>query len=72
MNSTLLCYTDGLVEQEDRHGNSFETAPLTKILTDLSSSTAKAMNDAVITAFESHRDGLAYLDDIALLTCRFA
>ncbi len=72
VNSTLLCYTDGLVEQEDRHGNSFETAPLTKILTDLSSSTAKAMNDAVITAFEAHRDGLAYLDDIALLTCRFA
>ena len=71
-NSTLLCYTDGLVEQEDRHGNSFETAPLTKILTDLGSSSAKAINDAVITAFEAHRDGLAYLDDIALLTCRFA
>jgi len=72
VNSTLLCYTDGLVEQEDRHGNSFETAPLTKILTDLGASSAKAMNDAVIAAFEAHRDGLAYLDDIALLTCRFA
>lgn len=71
-NSTLLCYTDGLIEQEDMHGNSFETTQLTKILSDLGRSTAKNVNDAVITAFEAHRSGLPYLDDIALLTCRFA
>ncbi len=72
VNSVLLCYTDGLVEQEDAHGNSFDIAPLTKILNDLGSSSTKAVNDAVITAFEAHRNGLPYLDDIALLTCRFA
>ncbi len=72
VNSVLLCYTDGLVEQEDAHGNSFDTAPLTKILTDLGSSSTKAVNDAVKMAFEAHRNGLPYLDDIALLTCRFA
>ncbi|MBL7937714.1 MAG: PP2C family protein-serine/threonine phosphatase [Flavobacteriales bacterium] len=72
VNSTLLCYTDGLVEQEDRHGNSFETAPITRILNALGPSSAKALNAAVIASFEAHRDGLPYLDDIALLTCRFA
>jgi sigma-B regulation protein RsbU (phosphoserine phosphatase) len=69
---TLLCYTDGLVEQEDVNGNSFETARITKILTTLANTTAKAINEAVISTFEAHRGGLPYLDDIALLTCRFA
>ncbi len=71
-NSTLLCYTDGLVEQEDAHGSAFETAPVTKILHDLSGATADAINEAVMNAFQAHRGGLPYLDDIALLTCRFA
>ncbi len=70
-NSVLLCYTDGLVEQEDRHGNAFETDPITKILNDLSSTNAKAINDALVSSFNAHRNGLPYLDDIAVLTCRF-
>ena len=71
-NSTLLCYTDGLVEQEDPSGTAFETATINGILSAGARSTAKAINEAVITAFETHRSGLPYLDDIALLTCRFA
>ncbi|MBL7944788.1 MAG: serine/threonine-protein phosphatase, partial [Flavobacteriales bacterium] len=71
-NSTLLCYTDGLVEQEDASGTAFETATINGILSAGVRSTAKAINEAVINAFETHRSGLPYLDDIALLTCRFA
>jgi len=70
--STLLCYTDGLVEQEDASGTTFETAPINGILSAGARATAKAINEAVINAFEAHRGGLPYLDDIALLTCRFA
>ncbi|MBK7102242.1 MAG: PP2C family protein-serine/threonine phosphatase [Flavobacteriales bacterium] len=70
-NSTLLCYTDGLVEQEDAQEKSFETAPIIKILTERDGASAKEINKAVIAAFEAHRGGLPYLDDIALLTCRF-
>ncbi len=70
--STLLCYTDGLVEQEDASGTAFETAPINGILSAGARATAKAINEAVINAFEAHRGGLPYLDDIALLTCRFA
>ncbi len=69
--STLLCYTDGLVEQEDASGTAFETAPINGILSAGARATAKAINEAVINAFEAHRGGLPYLDDIALLTCRF-
>ena len=69
--STLLCYTDGLVEQEDLHGNAFELGPIERILDDLSASPSDAVNKAVIASFEAHRGGIPYLDDIALLTCKF-
>jgi len=67
--STLLCYTDGLVEQEDAEGNDFGTGPIERALRILGDQGAARVNRALIAAFESHRDGLPYLDDIALLTC---
>lgn len=70
--STLFCYTDGLVEQEDAQGNALETGPVRKALELLGTSGPKAINEAVIATFEAHRAGMPYLDDIALLTCRFA
>ncbi|HQV76342.1 MAG TPA: PP2C family protein-serine/threonine phosphatase [Flavobacteriales bacterium] len=70
-NSTLLCYTDGLVEQENEAGLSFETAPVAKILNSMVNSSAKAINEALVSAFDRHRNGQPYLDDIAVLTCRF-
>jgi sigma-B regulation protein RsbU (phosphoserine phosphatase) len=69
---TLLCYTDGLVEQEDAQGNAFETAPLRKTLQLMATSGPAAVNEALISTFEAHRAGVPYLDDIALLTCRFS
>lgn len=69
---TLFCFTDGLVEQEDAAGNAFDLAPITAILNAGSRTSARSINDAVIKAFEDHRAGLPYLDDIALLTCRLA
>lgn len=70
-NSTLLCYTDGLVEQENEAGVSFETAPVAEILNSMKDSSAKAINQALVSAFDAHRNGQPYLDDIAVLTCRF-
>ncbi len=68
----LLSYTDGLVEQEDVYGAAFDTSPLEKALRQFSGAGPQAVNDALIGTFEAHRAGLPYLDDIALLTCRFA
>lgn len=67
---TLLCYTDGLVEQEDAAGEAFETAPIIDLLKTDRSSSAKRINEQVTAAFERHRGDVPYLDDIALLTCR--
>ncbi|MBL7980436.1 MAG: SpoIIE family protein phosphatase [Flavobacteriales bacterium] len=68
--STLLCYTDGLVEQEDAHGNDFGTERLHHLLRDLHAATPKDINEALQGAYEAHRAGQPYLDDIAVLTCR--
>ncbi|MBK9194975.1 MAG: PP2C family protein-serine/threonine phosphatase [Flavobacteriales bacterium] len=68
---TLLCYTDGLVEQEDAHEEPFGTAHLLAALRDFSSTGALAVNTAITGKFEAHRSGRPYLDDIALLTCKF-
>jgi phosphoserine phosphatase RsbU/P len=68
----LLSYTDGLIEQEDVYGAAFDIAPLQRALQQFSGAGPKAVNDALIGTFEAHRAGLPYLDDIALLTCRFA
>ncbi|MBS1569426.1 MAG: SpoIIE family protein phosphatase [Bacteroidetes bacterium] len=68
---TLLCYTDGLVEQEDAQGNALDTAPVRKALEMLEGMAPKSLNEAVIATFEAHRGGVPYLDDIAVLSCRF-
>ncbi len=69
---TLLAYTDGLVEQEDAHGIAFETEPLERMLCDMAPAGCAALNSAIISAYEAHRGDVPPLDDIALLTCRFA
>ena len=68
----LMSYTDGLIEQEDIYGAAFETTPLERALRQFSGAGPQAVNEALISTFEAHRAGLPYLDDIALLTCRFA
>lgn len=69
--STLLCYTDGLVEQEDAHGQAFETEPLVKALGAFAAAGTEGLVDGVKAAFEAHRGAEPYLDDIAVLCCRF-
>jgi len=67
--SILFNYTDGLVEQEDAHGNAFDTDALRRTIDEMRSSGPEAVNASVIARFEAHRAGLPYLDDIAVLTC---
>ncbi|MBK7944381.1 MAG: PP2C family protein-serine/threonine phosphatase [Flavobacteriales bacterium] len=68
---TLLCYTDGLVEQENNHGIAFEVEPLQHGLRNFSAAGAAGLVSALRNAFEAHRGQETYLDDIAVLICRF-
>ncbi|MDQ3100548.1 MAG: PP2C family protein-serine/threonine phosphatase [Bacteroidota bacterium] len=69
--ATLLCYTDGLIEQEDKDGGSFETGPLEKALLMNASKGPEAVIAGLRDAFTRHRGTMPYLDDIAVLTCTF-
>jgi sigma-B regulation protein RsbU (phosphoserine phosphatase) len=68
---TLFCYTDGLVEQEDLHGNAFEDATLHKLLRDLAGVPPASLNQGLRAAYEAHRGSVPHLDDIAVLTALF-
>jgi sigma-B regulation protein RsbU (phosphoserine phosphatase) len=69
--ATLLCYTDGLVEQENAAGMDLGTAPIEALLGRASATGPGMLNEAIMQAYEEHRGGEPVLDDIALLTCRF-
>jgi sigma-B regulation protein RsbU (phosphoserine phosphatase) len=67
----LLCYTDGLVEQEDEGGNDFGIEQLESLLKEHQHLSAGAFNDMLIGLLTTYKGDQPYLDDIALLTCRF-
>ena len=67
--SLLLAYTDGLVEQEDVHGQAFELDQVRRAVDEVRHAGPGAVIEAVVARFEAHRGGQPYLDDIALLSC---
>lgn len=68
----LLCYTDGVVEQENESGEEFGVKYLKEILQRKGlSSKIKEINDFIIESVKEHKGDKEYVDDIALLTCRF-
>src|SRR5690606_16002733 len=69
--SRILCYTDGLIEQEDRSGIAFEIGPLEQILKETADQGPEETINGLKQRFEKHRNGVPYLDDIAVLACSF-
>ncbi|MCW5899111.1 MAG: PP2C family protein-serine/threonine phosphatase [Flavobacteriales bacterium] len=69
--STLLCYTDGLVEQENAAGEELGTQEVERLLTMHESEGPARIGQALKAAYELHRGDQPFLDDIAVLTCRF-
>jgi phosphoserine phosphatase RsbU/P len=69
--SVILCYTDGVVEQENEVGDDFGVERLKEILkTKGKTSDIKEINHAIIESVKAHKRTKTYVDDIALLTCR--
>lgn len=67
----LLCYTDGLVEQEDEGGKDFGIEQLETLLKQNQGMSSGAFNEMLIRYLLSYKGEQPYLDDIALLTGRF-
>lgn len=69
--TVLLCYTDGVVEQENDMGEEFGVSRLKNILQD-KGRTGKIsdMNKAIIDSVSDYKGAKEYVDDIAILSCR--
>lgn len=70
-NAMLLCYTDGLVEQENEGGQDFGLEQLETLLKEHQNLSPSGFNEMLINLFTTYKGDQPYLDDIALLTCRF-
>lgn len=70
-NSTLLCYTDGVVELENDNGEEFGLDALIKLLSDNSEMSMTDLIELIKTALKNYKGDQPYIDDIALLSVRF-
>ena len=76
--TVILCYTDGVVEQENEAGEEFGVKRLKDILHSKGRTSTegtppskiKDINDLIIERVKEHKGPKEYVDDIALLTCR--
>lgn len=69
--TTLLCYTDGLVEQPNDAGEEYGTERMANILSKYCNLSVNELNLKVIEDCESFMQNQPHFDDIALLSCHF-
>jgi sigma-B regulation protein RsbU (phosphoserine phosphatase) len=67
----MICYTDGLVEQENDQDEEFGIERLAEIGITSSGHSAETINARIMSDFNAFRGETPYIDDTALLTCRF-
>jgi sigma-B regulation protein RsbU (phosphoserine phosphatase) len=68
---TLLLYTDGVTEAEDRNRNLFQDARLKEALSLHQDSSLKALQDGIWNAVEKFTAGGSPSDDVTLLVVRY-
>ena len=66
----LLCYTDGLVETTNEKEEDFSLKRVQQIALDNRKLNPKDLNALIIEKVNKHKGDMAYIDDIALVTCR--
>jgi len=69
-NSTLLLYTDGVVELENPSDEQFETERLTKIAQNFYPLSMEDLNEIIFSKLDEWRGNRKYVDDTAILSCR--
>ena len=70
--SKLVCFTDGLVEQENTEGEAYGEHRLQKLVEGERKSGCEALNTSIIVDWEQHRGEADPADDTALLTVHFS
>lgn len=69
-NTTLILYTDGVVELENSHHEQFETDRLTRIVQNFYPLSMEDLNEIIFRKLDEWRGLERYVDDTAILSCR--
>jgi phosphoserine phosphatase RsbU/P len=69
-NTTLILYTDGVVELENNTDEQFETERLTKIVQSFYPLSMEDLNAIIFSKLDDWRGERRYVDDTAILSCR--
>ena len=69
-NTTLILYTDGVVELENNSDEQFETERLTKIVQSFYPLSMEDLNEIIFSKLDDWRGSKRYVDDTAILSCR--
>ena len=69
-NTTLILYTDGVVELENKVEEQFETDRLTKIVQNFYPLSMEDLNEIVFSKLDDWRGKKSFVDDTAILSCR--
>lgn len=69
-NSTLILYTDGVVELMDKEGNYFETDRLIKLVHSFYPLKMEDMNNLIFSKLDEFRGQEELVDDTAIFSCR--
>ncbi len=70
-NDTLVCFTDGLVELENTAEEQFDTDRLVNIIHENFHLQMKDLNKLIFFQLERFKGEAEYMDDTALMSCRF-
>lgn len=70
-NDTLVCFTDGLVELENEDGEHFENDRLIDLIHSNFDLSMKALNSLIFHKLNEYKGKGEFLDDTALMSCRF-
>jgi len=68
---TLLLYTDGVTEAEDRDRNLFQDGRLKEALGEHQDSSLKNLLDGIVSTVEEFTGGASQADDVTLLVVRY-
>ena len=68
--STIVMYTDGVVEQENLKQKQFGIEQLIKVVKSYSSLSMEDMNNIIFSKLDDWREESKYSDDTAILSCK--
>ncbi len=70
-NTTIVLYTDGVVELENERGEFFDVERLVKLVHNYYPLKMEDLNNLIFSKLDEWRGPLSYIDDTAIFSCRF-